>query len=67
MHRLACSASRASRRLFDKGELAEYAPPDELLADPNSQFSGLVDDTGSAAAHLRALAAEAAEARALAK
>ena len=49
--------------LFDKGALCEHAPPDVLLEDPSSLFSKLVDDTGSAAQHLRSLAAEGAAAR----
>lgn len=46
------------------GGLAEHAPPHLLLDDPVSLFSKLVDDTGSAADHLRKLAREAHEARA---
>lgn len=46
------------------GGLAEHAPPHLLLNDPVSLFSKLVDDTGSAADHLRKLAREAHEARA---
>ena len=46
--------------VFDQGQLAEFAPPPVLLADEDSLFSKLVADTGSAATHLRALAAEAA-------
>ena len=43
--------------------LKEHAPPDTLLDDPESLFSKLVDNTGSAAAHLRQLAADGAAAR----
>ena len=48
--------------LFEAGSLAEHAPPHVLLDDPASLFSKLVDDTGSAADHLRKLAREAHEA-----
>ena len=56
----------AERALFSvqAGGLAEHAPPHLLLNDPVSLFSKLVDDTGSAADHLRKLAREAHEARA---
>ena len=49
-------------QVFDKGELKEYDAPNTLLADDETLFSKLVADTGSAAAHLRTLAAEAAAA-----
>ena len=38
----------------------EFDSPPKLLEDEESLFSKLVADTGSAATHLRALAAEAA-------
>jgi len=63
-HRLHTIMDSTAVMLFDKGELKENAPPHELLEDDDSQFSRLVDDTGSAAAHLRSLAAEAAAKRA---
>ena len=62
-HRLHTIMDSTKIMLFDKGELAEYDEPQVLLEDANSSFSRLVDDTGSASAHLRQLAAEAAEAK----
>ena len=49
--------------LFDQGALKEHDAPHTLLQDPESLFSKLVDDAGSAANHLRALAEEGANAR----
>ena len=62
-HRLHTIMDSTQILLFDAGSLKEHAPPDELLEDPNSLFSKLVDDTGSAAEHLRQLSADAAAAR----
>ena len=62
-HRLHTIMDSTAILLFDKGSLKEHAPPEELLSDGASLFSKLVDDTGSAAAHLRSLAAEGASAR----
>ena len=62
-HRLHTIMDSTEVMLFDAGRLAEHAPPHTLLADPASLFSKLVDDTGSAADHLRTLAREAHEAR----
>ena len=62
-HRLHTIMDSTHIMLFDKGALKEHAPPDTLLDDPESLFSKLVDNTGSAAAHLRQLAADGAAAR----
>merc|ERR1719263_478033 len=62
-HRLHTIMDATSIMLFEKAELKECAPPEELLADESSLFSALVDDTGSAAAHLRQLTADAAATR----
>ena len=62
-HRLHTIMDSTEVMLFEAGRLAEHAPPHTLLADPASLFSKLVDDTGSAADHLRTLAREAHEAR----
>ena len=59
-HRLHTIMDSTQVMVFDQGKLAEFAPPPVLLADEDSLFSKLVADTGSAATHLRALAAEAA-------
>ena len=59
-HRLHTIMDSTQVMVFDQGQLAEFAPPPVLLADEDSLFSKLVADTGSAATHLRALAAEAA-------
>ena len=45
----------------------EHDAPEALLSDSQSLFSKLVDDTGSAAEHLRTLAKEGAAARGAAK
>ena len=45
--------------VMDAGEVSEIAPPSQLLANPNSAFSALVDKTGAAsAAALRKMAAD---------
>ena len=62
-HRLHTVMDSSEIMLFEAGSLAEHAPPHLLLDDPVSLFSKLVDDTGSAADHLRKLAREAHEAR----
>ena len=62
-HRLHTVMDSTEIMLFEAGSLAEHAPPHLLLDDPVSLFSKLVDDTGSAADHLRKLAREAHEAR----
>ena len=59
-HRLHTIMDSTQVMVFDQGKLAEFDPPPVLLADEESLFSKLVADTGSAATHLRALAAEAA-------
>ena len=44
---------------MEQGQLMEYAPPTQLLADRNTMFSKLVDKTGpAAAAALRQLASD---------
>lgn len=49
---------------MDAGRVAEIAPPSVLLANPESNFSKLVDKTGAAgAAALRQMAAEFFEER----
>jgi len=62
-HRLHTIMDSTQVMLFDKGELMEFDAPQRLLENTESRFSKLVDDTGSAAGHLRALAAEADAAR----
>jgi ABC-type multidrug transport system fused ATPase/permease subunit len=62
-HRLHTIMDSSQLLLFDKGELKEDDSPDALLERPDSLFSQLVADTGSAAPHLRQLAAEGAAAR----
>ena len=43
--------------VIDDGSLVEYDAPAALLADPDSEFSRMVDETGpEAAARLRAAA-----------
>ena len=32
--------------VFDKGQIVEYAPPDELLADKSSIFHSMAKDAG---------------------
>ena len=59
-HRLHTIMDSTQVMVFDQGKLAEFDPPPVLLADEESLCSKLVADTGSAATHLRALAAEAA-------
>jgi len=63
-HRLHTIMDSTKVMLFDKGELKENDEPAALLDDPDSLFSALVDDTGSAAEHLRTLARDAKAARA---
>ena len=55
-HRLHTVMDSTQIMLFEAGELREFDSPQVLLAEPDSLFSKLVDDTGSAAAHLRQLA-----------
>lgn len=43
--------------VLDKGRVAEYDSPLNLLADTNSIFSGMVQESGSASA-LHAIASE---------
>ena len=62
-HRLHTIMDSTQVMLFDAGRLAEFDAPESLLAEPESMFSQLVDNTGPAAEGLRALAAEAAGAR----
>ena len=59
-HRLHTIMDSTQVMVFDQGKLAEFDSPPKLLEDEESLFSKLVADTGSAATHLRALAAEAA-------
>ena len=63
-HRLHTVMDGTQVMLFDHGTLMEYDAPHVLLDDPQSLFYHLVNDTGSAAQHLRALAAEGAATRA---
>ena len=62
-HRLHTIMDSSRVMLFDKGELKEDDEPSTLLDDPDSLFSALVNDTGSAAEHLRTLARDAKAAR----
>lgn len=62
-HRLHTIMDSTEVMLFDKGRLEEHDEPATLLADPDSLFSALVNDTGSAAEHLRTLARDAQAAR----
>jgi len=62
-HRLHTIMDSTAVMLFDQGALAEYDAPEVLLADPASRFSALIDETGSAAQHLRGLALSAASER----
>lgn len=62
-HRLHTIMDSTQIMLFHKGALKEHDAPEVLLADEGSLFSQLVADTGSAAQHLRTLAAEGALAR----
>ena len=57
-HRLHTIMDSTMIMVFDQGELKEYAQPVTLLDEPESLFSKLVDDAGSAADHLRRLAKE---------
>lgn len=51
--------------VMDAGQVAEMGPPSQLLANPDSAFSKLVDKTGAAsAAALRKMAADFVEERA---
>uniref|UniRef100_A0A7S0IUB6 ABC transporter domain-containing protein n=1 Tax=Calcidiscus leptoporus TaxID=127549 RepID=A0A7S0IUB6_9EUKA len=54
-HRLHTIMDSTAIMLFEAGELVEFDEPEALLADPDSHFSRLVDETGSASAHLREL------------
>ncbi|TPX32615.1 hypothetical protein SmJEL517_g04297 [Synchytrium microbalum] len=45
---------------MDHGCVAEFAPPHELLSNPHSAFSKLVDETGANAQLLRQLAKDSA-------
>ena len=63
-HRLHTIMDSTQVMLFDKGRLKEYDEPATLLEDPDSLFTALVNDTGSAAEHLRTLALDAKAARA---
>lgn len=61
-HRLSTIAHMDKILVVDAGQVVEYAPPVELLNDPNSAFSALVDELGeAAAAKLRELAAASAK------
>jgi len=62
-HRLHTIMDSTKVMLFDKGELKEHDEPATLLEDTDSLFSALVNDTGSAAEHLRTLARDAKVAR----
>merc|ERR1711991_1195955 len=56
-HRLHTVIDFDSIMVVDAGELVEYGSPSELLADPDSVFSSLVDATGRReSAKLRAAA-----------
>ena len=59
-HRLHTIMDSTGILVMDRGALIEHASPQELLADPSSSFSQLVDSTGSAAAGLKATAFQAA-------
>jgi ABC-type multidrug transport system ATPase subunit len=59
-HRLNTIIASDKVLVLDGGRVAEFAHPHELLSDPTSQFSSLVDEMGvEAAAALRRAAAEA--------
>ena len=62
-HRLHTIMDSTQIMLFEGGELREFDEPDALLADESSLFAKLVEDTGSAADHLRELARDAAAKR----
>lgn len=55
-HRLHTIMDSTHILVMDKGKVAEFAAPGELLADPQSSFSKLVDSTGGAAEGLRMMA-----------
>ncbi|KAG2500538.1 hypothetical protein HYH03_001315 [Edaphochlamys debaryana] len=58
-HRLDTIIESDKVLVMEAGELMEYAPPAQLLDNPNSMFSKLVDKTGvAAAAALRKMANE---------
>lgn len=55
-HRLNTIMGSDKILVLDGGEVAEFGPPEELLANPNGAFSALVAQTGPKnAAHLRAM------------
>eukprot|EP00007_Cunea_sp_BSH-02190019_P001870 CAMPEP_0174237282 /NCGR_PEP_ID=MMETSP0417-20130205/7690_1 /TAXON_ID=242541 /ORGANISM="Mayorella sp, Strain BSH-02190019" /LENGTH=1523 /DNA_ID=CAMNT_0015316021 /DNA_START=21 /DNA_END=4592 /DNA_ORIENTATION=+ len=57
-HRLQTVCDSDRILVMDSGRVVEFGTPAELLADPNSEFSALVDQTGEkAAAQLRKIAA----------
>ena len=56
-HRLHTIMDSTHILVMDSAQVAEYAPPMELLQDPASKFSKLVDATNGAAEELRAMAA----------
>merc|ERR1712146_80972 len=62
-HRLHTIMDSTKVMLFDKGKLKEMDEPAALLDDSDSLFSALVNDTGSAAEHLRTLARNAKASR----
>ncbi|VVC91565.1 unnamed protein product [Leptidea sinapis] len=45
-HRLNTILDSTRVMVLDKGQLVEYAPPDQLLADPNSLFYSMAKDAG---------------------
>lgn len=45
-HRLNTIMDSSKVMVLDKGQLVEYAPPDQLLADHNSVFYGMAKDAG---------------------
>ena len=48
-HRLHTIADSDRVLVLDAGEVREFAPPAELLADPNGAFRGMVDAAAAAA------------------
>ncbi|KAF9120571.1 hypothetical protein BGW39_011263 [Mortierella sp. 14UC] len=66
-HRLNTVIDYSRVLVLDHGEIREFDTPANLLSDPNSVFSSMVDETGPAnAALLRSLAAAAAAGTAIA-